>query len=38
MLLQLLLENGAYVEGVAKVGDDNYSETPLQLAAAAGSF
>ena len=37
VLLQLLLERGATVEGAHKVGGENYSETPLQLAAATGT-
>ncbi|XP_038636554.1 ankyrin repeat and BTB/POZ domain-containing protein BTBD11-B [Scyliorhinus canicula] len=36
--VQLLLEAGANVEGSVGQGGENYSETPLQLAAAAGNF
>ena len=34
----MLLERGANVEGSVKPGEDNYSETPLQLAASAGNY
>lgn len=34
--LQLLLDAGAKVEGSVEHGEENYSETPLQLAAAVG--
>ena len=37
-LFQLLLEHGANVEGSIESGDDNYTETPLQLGAAAGKY
>lgn len=33
---QLLLDAGAKVEGSVEHGEENYSETPLQLAAAVG--
>lgn len=35
---QLLLDAGAKVEGSVEIGEENYSETPLQLAAAVGKI
>ncbi|XP_051062188.1 ankyrin repeat and BTB/POZ domain-containing protein 3 isoform X3 [Phodopus roborovskii] len=35
---QLLLDAGAKVEGSVEHSEENYSETPLQLAAAVGNF